>query len=183
MMGTTETTYAISVNFDGDVAQELAKLRAGYREHMTFTAIPHITLVYPFTPAGDIENVVFKLKEVGKRQKPFKVTLEGIKYFETVNNVAYVAVKDREPLETLAVDIIESIREVVQGYYADKGHDPRHFIPHLTIGEKIPHDKFTELKKKFANHQVRHECKVTDFYLAGETGGEWKMLHVFGLAG
>lgn len=182
-MGTTDTTYAISVNFDGEITKTLNALREGYREHMTFTALPHITLVYPFTPADGIDSVVYKLQEVGKRRKPFKVTLEGIRYFETVNNVAYVAVKEREPLEALAADIIESIREVVQGYYADKGHDPRYFIPHMTIGEKIPHNKFAELKKKYADYNVRHECKVTDFYLAGEMGGEWKILHAFGLAG
>jgi hypothetical protein len=53
----------------------------------------------------------------------------------------------------------------------------------MTIGEKIPPDRFTEVKKRFIGYQIRHECEIKDFSLAYEENGKWEIMRVFGLAG
>ncbi|MFA5308276.1 MAG: 2'-5' RNA ligase family protein [Dehalococcoidales bacterium] len=182
-MGETKDAYAVALIFNGEVEKALAGLHRDFQQYVTYTLVPHITLVYPFTPAGGIESVIHRLDDIGKSHRPFRLTLEGIKYFETVNNVAYVAVKEQEALKAFVDTIVKSIRGVITGYYAEKDYDPAHYIPHLTIGEKIPHDVFPEVKKRFADYPISHECEITRFTLAGEADGQWETLKVFRLEG
>jgi 2'-5' RNA ligase len=182
-MGESKNAYAVSINFDGEIEKLLDELRGDLHQYVDYIMTPHITLVYPFAPADGIESVINRLEGVAGRQKPFSITLKDIRYFETVNNVAYIGVADKSRLETLTIDIIESIRDTVTGYYAEKGYDARYFIPHLTIGEKIPHHIFPEVKKRFAGYQISHECEVSSFSLGEEENGRWEVVRGFNLEG
>jgi 2'-5' RNA ligase len=115
--------------------------------------------------------------------RPFRITLEGINYFQTVNNVAYIAIKDKEPVNILALNIVKAIKDVITGYYAEMEYDYTHYIPHMTIGEKIPAYIFPEVKKRFSDYQIHREVEVTYFTLAGENNGLWKQLRTFKLYG
>jgi 2'-5' RNA ligase len=182
-MGESNKNYAVSINFDGEIEKLVGELRGDLHQYVDYIMTPHITLVYPFTPANGVQRVIDRLEGVAGRQKPFSITLKDIRYFETVNNVAYIGVADKSRLETLTIDIIESIRDTVTGYYAEKGYDARYFIPHLTIGEKIPHHIFPEVKKRFAEYEICHECEVNSFSLAGEEEGKWEVVRGFRMGG
>ena len=148
---------------------------------MNYSFVPHITLVYPFLPADGIESVIARLEMVAVNTRPFRLTLEGIEYFQTINNVAYIAIKEKELLQALVSDIIKSIKDVITGYYAEKEYDANHYIPHMTIGEKIPAHIFPEVKKRFAGYRIDREIEVKNFSLAGENNGLWEQLRTFKL--
>lgn len=175
--------YSVALIFPGELEKLLSKLREPFRPHMQHAFLPHITLVYSFAPAGKLKDVIARLEKVAAETRPFKLTLEGIAYFQTVNNVAYIALKDREPVNTLALNIVKSIKDVITGYYAEMEDDYAHYIPHMTIGEKIPAYVFPEVKKRFVDYQIHQEVEVTYFTLAGENNGMWEQLRKFKFGG
>ena len=175
-----KNSYSVALTFPGEMETLLTNLREPFRPHMFHAFIPHITLVYSFLPATSMEKVVEKLEAVAALARPFPLELEGIDYFQTVNNVAYIAIKNKEAVKSLMHDIVIAIRKDVTGYY---GGDQYHLIPHMTIGEKIPAHIFPEVKKRFADIEIKRKITVTDFVLAGESGGLWETLQKFKLRG
>lgn len=126
-----------------------------------------------------MDKVIKELEAVAAKARPFTVTLEGIRYFQTVNNVAYIAVKNHELVKALMHDIVTAIRQHITGYYAGETYHPDHLIPHMTIGEKIPPHIFPEVKKRYDGLNIHRESQVTNFALAGENGGMWEQLRRF----
>jgi 2'-5' RNA ligase len=178
-----KNAYSVALTFPGEMEIFLSKLREPFRPHMFHAFIPHITLVYAFQPAKNIESLVAQLERAAAKAKPFTLTLEGIEFFQTINNVAYIAIKNPEPVKALLDDIVREIRGEVTGYYAGDEYHPDHLIPHMTIGEKIPAHIFPGVKKRFAEIEVRREIEVTNFVLAGESGGLWETLKTFKMGG
>jgi 2'-5' RNA ligase len=179
----SKNAYSVALTFPGEMEILLNKLREPYRPHMHHAFLPHITLVYSFTPAKDIQSVINRLETAAAKACPFHLVLEGIEYFQTINNVAYIAVKNKESVKHLMNDIVKTIRGDITGYYAGDEYHPDHLIPHMTIGEKIPAHIFPEVKKRFADLKINREIEVTHFVLAGESGGLWETLRTFRLAG
>jgi 2'-5' RNA ligase len=172
-------SYSVSLIFGGEVEQTFRRLRREVESCAVCPRQPHITLIYDFLPADSLDGIVERLGDLSKRLKPFRLELEGIKYFNTVNNVAYVGVKNREKVDELITAMVESIKDAVTGYYAQKEYSLQHHMPHLTIGEKIPGDRLEEIQSKLAGYNVSHACEVREFYLAGETDGEWQIIKKF----
>jgi 2'-5' RNA ligase len=179
----TKNAYAVALTFPGEMEILLSKLREVYRPHLHYAFVPHITLIYSFLPSKSIESVIKELEEVAAKTAPFPLTLEGIEYFQTVNNVAYIAIKNKEAINNLALNIIKSIKDTVTGYYAEIENDYSHYIPHMTIGEKISTHIFPRVKAHLAGFKVNKELDVNNFVLAGENGGLWETLKVFKLGG
>jgi 2'-5' RNA ligase len=178
-----KNAYSVALTFPGELEILLNKLREPYRPHMHYAFLPHITLVYSFLPAKSIESVIARLETAAAKARPFSLTLEGIEYFQTVNNVAYIAIKNKESVKALMDDIVREIKGEVTGYYAGDQYHPDHLIPHMTIGEKIPPHVFPELKKRFADLKIHREIRVEEFILAGESGNLWQQLRTFKLKG
>jgi 2'-5' RNA ligase len=177
----SKNSYAVALVFPGEMEIVMSRLREAYRSHLRSAMFPHITLVYSFNPAVSLDNVIGQLEAVAAKARPFNVILEGIRYFQTVNNVAYIAIQNPEPVKALLDDIVTGIKNHVTGYYAGDSYHPDHLIPHMTIGEKIPPHVFEELKKRYATLDIRHELEVNSFTLAGESGGLWETLRKFKL--
>ncbi len=178
-----KNSYAVALTFPGEMEIVMSRLREAFRPHLRSALVPHITLVYSFRPSKSIESVIAGLETVAIKTRPFRLMLEGIEYFQTVNNVAYIAIKNKEPVKNLMNDIVMAIREEVTGYYAGDNYHSDHLIPHMTIGEKIPAHIFPEVKKRFADLKIHREIEVSDFALAGESGGLWETLRKFKLGG
>lgn len=182
-MAGVKNSYSVALTFPGELEILLNKLREAHRPHMHYAFVPHITLVYSFLPAKSIESVIERLEEVAAKARPFRLTLDGIEYFQTVNNVAYIAIKNPSPVKALMHDIVTAIKGEVTGYYAGDQYHPDHLIPHMTIGEQIPGHIFPEVKKRFADLKIHREIEVKDFILAGESGNLWETLRKFKLRG
>ena len=182
-MNIKKNSYAIALVFPGEMEAVMSHLRESYRPHLRSALFPHITMVYSFLPAAGMEKVIEQLEAVASKSRPFNIVLEGIRYFQTVNNVAYIAIKNQEPVKALMHDIVTAIRSHVTGYYAGDSYHPDHLIPHMTIGEKIPPHIFPELKQRYASLDIRRELAVNSFTLAGENGGLYEQLKNFKLKG
>jgi 2'-5' RNA ligase len=183
MMNTVKNSYAVALTFPGELEVLMSRLREAFRPHLRSALVPHITLVYSFQPSDSIEKVVERLESVASKAKPFIITLEGIEYFQTVNNVAYIAIKNKDTVKAFMHDIVIAIKDTVTGYYAGDTYHPDHLIPHMTIGEKIPAHVFPEIKKRFTEIKITREIEVTNFALAGESAGLWEQLKTFKLGG
>jgi 2'-5' RNA ligase len=175
--------YAIALTFPGEMEILMSRLREAFRPHLRSALVPHITLVYAFLPAKSMESVINELQAVASKTPPFRLTLEGIEYFQTVNNVAYIAIKNKETVKAFMNEIVLAIRNDITGYYAGDEYHPDHYIPHMTIGEKIPGHVLPEVKKRFAGYDIHREIEVTEFALAGESAGLWQQLQTFKLSG
>ena len=182
-MNLNKKLYSVALTFPGELEILMSRLREPFRPHLRHAFLPHITLVYSFVPAAGMDKVIGGLEAVAANARPFLLTLEGIEYFQTVNNVAYIAVKNQEPVKALMHEIVTAIKKDITGYYAGDTYHPDHLIPHMTIGEKIPAHVFPEVKKRFTAMQIRHEVEVNSFTLAGENGGMWEQLLTFKLRG
>jgi 2'-5' RNA ligase len=178
-----KNSYSVALAFPGEMEIVLSKLREAYRPHLHYAFIPHITLVYSFLSAKSIESVIAGLETAAAKARPFRLALEGIDYFQTVNNVAYIAIRNPEEVKALMHDIVLAIKGEVTGYYAGDAYHPDHLIPHMTIGEKIPAHIFPRVKAHLAGFCIQKELAVQNFVLAGESGGLWETLRVFKLGG
>ena len=140
------TRYAVALVLPDEIEELLDRLRGKFSENMTHISIPHITLAYPFTTGIDITLINDKLREAAGRTKAFRLVLDGVEYFESDSNVAYVAIANKQPVVDLHRDINRSLNNlVVDGYKGE--FNMENFIPHVTIGTAIPDDILPEVKE------------------------------------
>jgi 2'-5' RNA ligase len=172
--------YAIALTFPIEVVDELDSLREEYNRYVSYLIEPHITLVYPFQPEVDIAIIKEKLEAVARRTKPFTLVLNGINYFEGGNNVAYVTIENMHPVRELHRSIVNSLSKSVKEL---PGYNFSEYIPHITIGEKIPEVILPIIKKKLANYRIHYECRIDYFSLFSEDNRVWSQKRVFKLSG
>ena len=106
--------HAVTLTFSGEIKDLFSKLRQNYQQYIKYTIVPHITLVYPFAPKVDISIINKMLEEVAKRTSPFTLVMSGIEYFQGHNNVAYVAIANKQPVKELHIDLIRSLRGLIK---------------------------------------------------------------------
>lgn len=175
--------HAVVLTFPDNIKEELSQLRKDYAHYVSYTIEPHLTLKQPFISKVDITIIEKCLKEVTARTKPFTLRLSGIEYFEEWNNVAYIALINKQPVIDLHTDIVLSLKELVKDldrvtYELDK------FTPHVSISELIPDDIFPTVKKIFSNYSLSYECEIESFFLfSSDEEKIWKSLRTFKLTG
>lgn len=172
--------YAIVLTMTGRVKTELTELRARYATYMKYSIEPHVSIRYPFTLRVDISTIHVKLVEIARQTKPFTLVLNGIRYWEGQNNVAYVAIKNRPPVFNLHVALTHALQGLITG---DTTYDLENFIPHLTICEGIPSEILPTLKEELSKYDPNYKVRMTSFVLfqaeSNEKSETWKRTRVF----
>jgi 2'-5' RNA ligase len=135
--------YAIALTMKGKAKTGLTELRTRFGTDMNYSIEPHVTLTYPFTTKVDISIIQNKLREVAAHTVPFVLILNGIRYWEGRNNVAYVAVQNQLPVYNLHAAIVTALHGLILG---DTTFALQHFTAHSTINEHIPEEGLTALK-------------------------------------
>jgi 2'-5' RNA ligase len=174
-------TYAVVLTFSGEIEKVFSKLRADYQQYINYTIVPHITLVYPFVPVFSLYKVNEQLEKVAKRTKQFSITLNRIEFFEAGNNVAYAAIQNRRAVRKLHTDIIKSLDGLIKEWDTDGKFNLEKFVPHVTIGEKIPVGVFPDIKKRLSKYKLHYEDNITEFSLFSEEKGDWQINRIFKL--
>ena len=182
-MAKTKKDYAIVLTFAPRIEKPLSKLREKYLKNTDYQIVPHLTLVYPFMPVFSLYIVNEQLEKVAKRTKPFDITLNGINFFEDESNVIYAAIENKRPVKNLHLDLVRSLEGLIKEQYTDGKYNLGRFVPHVTIGNKIPDDIFPDLKKRLSRYRFYFEENITDFTLFIETSGVWQRKRVFKLSG
>ncbi len=178
-MENVATLYAVVLTFPDEFIRDINNLREKYQRYVSYTIVPHVTLKMPFKPVTDVAIVIDRLKAVAEKAKSFTLVMDGIKFFEGSNNVAYVAIKSRQPVLELHTGIVNSLR----GYVKEEGgqiYELDRFTPHMTIGECIPDDVFPAIKKQLSDYNLHLEYRISAFSLySGRMDGEWRPERVF----
>jgi 2'-5' RNA ligase len=181
-MAEAKKTYAVALVLSEKTAEKLHELRTDYQQENDYVINPHITLVYPFSPVFSLFQVNEQLDKVASRHQQFNITLSGIGFFENGNNVVYAALENIKPVKKLHTDIFKSLADFIQYWNIDADYNLEKYVPHVTIGAKIPDKIFPEIKKKYSRYRFRFEEKVTQFSLFSEKKGIWERKRVYKLA-
>jgi 2'-5' RNA ligase len=181
-MAEDKKTYAIALVLSDKIAEKLNELRTDYQQEMDYVIIPHLTLVYPFSPVFSLFQINEQLEKVARRHEPFSITLSGIQFFENSNNVVYAALENIKPVKKLHTDIITSLESFIQYWNIDADYNLEKYVPHVTIGAKIPDKIFPEIKKKYSRYRFHFEETVTQFSLFADKKGIWERKRVYKLA-
>jgi 2'-5' RNA ligase len=182
-MAAGKNLYAVALTFSGEIEKVFSRLREDFEQHMKYTIVPHVTLVYPFVPVFSLFQVNEQLMKVAKRTKHFKIVLNGIEFFEDGNNIAYAAVQNRRTVKRLHADIVKSLEGIIKEWYTDGRFNLEKFVPHVTIGERIPAGLFPDIKKKLLKYRLYYEDRITDFSLFAGDNGNWQLSRVYELTG
>ncbi|BAS13536.1 UPF0477 protein BPUM_1117 [Arthrobacter sp. Hiyo8] len=83
----------VILGFPREVAQELQQWRASFGDPMAEVIPAHITLVTT-TPAQDWEATLEHVRDVARRQAPFRITISGTGSFRPVSPVVFLKVAD-----------------------------------------------------------------------------------------
>jgi 2'-5' RNA ligase len=182
-MAIAKNDYAVVLTFSPAIAKILSRLRQEHLQYVDYTIEPHLTLIYPFMPVFSLYRVIEQLEQVARRTKPFGIILNGIKYFENESNVVYAALENKRAVKKLHSDLVISLEGLIKEQHTDGKYNLERFVPHVTIGNKIPDAIFLEIKKKTSRHRLYFEDDITDFTLFAEKKGTWQRKRVFELTG
>jgi len=182
-MSDEKHTYAVVLTFNGEIEEVFSRLREDYQQYINYTIVPHITLVYPFVPVFSLFRVIEQLKQVAKQTKQFGITLNRIEFFENGNNVAYAAIEKKRAVKKLHTDIIKSLDGLIKEWHTDGQFNLEKFVPHVTIGERIPAAVFPDIKKRLSKYILHYQDNITELRLFSEENGDWEINRVFKLSG
>jgi len=173
--------YAVVLTFPDDIEAVISKLLINFEQYFNHSIVPHMTLIYPFTPVFSLYRVYEQLEKVAKETKPFNITLNRIKYFEGENNVAYAALENKRIVKKLHIDLTKALEGLVKERSIDARYTLERFMPHVTIGSRIPDDVLPELRQKLSRFHLYYTNYVTEFSLFIEIDGAWQRKRVFEL--
>lgn len=176
-------TYAVALVLSDKTADILSKLRTDYQQVMDYIIVPHITLVYPFSPVFSLFQINEQLEKVARRHRQFNVVLSNIRFFENGNNVFYAALQNGRAVKNLHMDIAKSLESFIQYWNIDADYNLEKYIPHVTIGARIPDNIFPEIKKRYSRYRIHTEDAVKHFILFSEKNGTWERKRVYELKG
>jgi 2'-5' RNA ligase len=182
-MSAATKTHAVVLTFRDSLEKVIAKLLADYEEYFHRDIVPHLTLIYPFTPVFSLFRVNEQLEKVAGQTKPFAITFDGLDFFEENSNVVYAAVANARAVKNLHFNLVGSLEGLIKELETDGRFNLEMFVPHVTIGNKIPDDMFLELKRKLSRYHFHYEDDITDFTLFSEANGVWQPKRVFKLEG
>ncbi|HTY81216.1 MAG TPA: 2'-5' RNA ligase family protein [Dehalococcoidales bacterium] len=182
-MPSTIKTYAVVITFPENIDTLINKLLANYEEYMRHDIVPHMTLIYPFTPVFSLYRLYEALEKVAKATPPIEITLNRIKYFEGENNVAYAALEHRQTVKKLHIDLMKALEGLIKERAIDSRFILERFMPHVTLASRIPDDIFPELQLKLSRFHLHYTNQITEFSLFSEVEGAWQRKRAFELTG
>ena len=154
--------YAVVLTLRGKAKTELANLRDRYARYIKYEIEPHITVKYPFRLKSDISTIHAALDQIAGLTRPFALVLDGIRYWEGPNNVAYVTIQNRLPVFNLHMAVTTALRDLTLGIST---YDLENFTPHLTISENIPDDELSIVRQELSKYNPKYKVEITSFSL------------------
>ncbi|MFD1426773.1 2'-5' RNA ligase [Kroppenstedtia sanguinis] len=162
--------------FPGKVIQDFAN---SYRKRYdpNYTLIPpHITLKESFhLDEKMLPQAVEHLEQVAQETAPFNIHFHKIGSFHPTNNVVYMAVENADEINRLHEKINRGQLHHESGYK---------FIPHITIGQKLPQDELLDVYGSLRMLSVDMNSWIDRFHLMYQLeNGSWTLYQSFLLQG
>lgn len=163
--------YGVAI-FPEKKIQDIANsYRKRYDPHYSLIP-PHITLKDPFDMAEkDLPAAIDHLEKVAKETEPFEICFHKVSSFYPTNNVVYLSIQDRDALTRLHEKINSGMLY----------HEHRYsFIPHLTIGQKLPEDELHDVYGSLRMKEFNLKTTVDRFHLLYQLeNGSWSIYQTF----
>lgn len=171
--GVALKTYSIVV-FPSSKVQEVAN---SYRKRYdpTYALIPpYIRLKEAFELEQDqLPALVNHLRQVADGTKPFPIRFHRVSTFHPTNNVVFLAIQNKEPLEALH-------QKIVGGFFQKP--EMFAFVPHLTIGRDLSDDVLKDVTSQLGMVQFDLTSDVDRFHLiTQQEDGTWSVYQTFHL--
>ena len=138
----------------------------------------HITLLYPFKPPVEIDQIVLdKLRECFSRFRPFAFSLSAIRCFH--DGVLYLIPEPDEPFRLLTLMIWDAYPETPPygGRYSS-------VAPHLTVAQLADERQAEQMAVEFARAsrgQLPIHAMATEIALMDPLTGSWQVRATFAL--
>ncbi|WP_433290852.1 2'-5' RNA ligase family protein [Actinoplanes sp. CA-030573] len=137
----------------------------------------HVTVLYPFLPAAELdEHVLATLKRIVAGVPAFFLTLDGIDWFG--DRTVWLSPNPAEPFRRLTAEVVAHF----PGYLPYGGAFDE-VVPHLTIGEGHPVEELTAAGEAILPYLPIHARVDAVRLITGreEPGGSWLTRAVFPL--
>lgn len=165
--------YSVVIFPSGRVQEVANSYRKRYDP--TFALIPPYIRLKEAFELGDAQlpALIAHLEDVAQQTVPFSAHFHKVSSFYPANNVLYLAIENKEPLEQLHQRIIENDAKHKETYA---------YIPHVTIGRDLSSDELKDLTGQLRMTQFDLTCTINDFHLIHEReNGIWSVSHTFTL--
>ncbi|SFT04501.1 2'-5' RNA ligase family protein [Marininema halotolerans] len=167
--------YGIAI-FPEKKIQDIANsYRKRYDPHYALIP-PHITLKEPFEfDESRLQDATQHLELVSRETAPFETLLHKVSTFHPTTNVLYLAVQENESILTLHEQVNSGELFHERSYQ---------FIPHITIGQKLPADEIHDIYGRLRMVNVKLTIRVDRFHLLYQLeNGSWTIYQTFLLRG
>ncbi|NRD78462.1 2'-5' RNA ligase family protein [Bacillus sp. BRMEA1] len=162
------------VIFPSKKLQDLANsYRKRYDSHYALIP-PHLTLKSAFEATEEeAKDFSDKLRQIAKHTNEFSLKATKVGSFFPVNNVIYLKVEPTEELTALHTNIKQEFYDQNQEYA---------FVPHITIGQNLSNDEYSDVYGALRMTKVEHEEIVDRFHLLYQLdNNSWTVYETFRL--
>ncbi len=155
----------VILGFPREVAQELQKWRASFGDPMADVIPAHITLVTT-TPAQDWEATLEHVRDVARRQTPFKITISGTGSFRPVSPVVFLKVED-------GFEECVGLHEQLQTGPLERDL-PFPYHPHVTVAHDVAPESLDEAETVLKNYSATFPVVSMGLY-EHDDNGIWQL--------
>ncbi|GAA4043576.1 2'-5' RNA ligase family protein [Arthrobacter methylotrophus] len=155
----------VILGFPQEVARELQQWRASFGDPMAEVIPAHITLVTT-TPARDWEATREHVRDVARRQAPFKITISGTGSFRPVSPVVFVNVEDG------FAECVGLHEQLQSGPLARDLPFPYH--PHVTVAHDVAPESLDEAETALKNYTATFPVVSMGLY-EHDDNGIWQL--------
>lgn len=141
---------------------------------------PHLTVLFPFAPGGEIDEAVLaSLRSLYASVRPFAYELASVEAFP---DAAWLAPRPVEPF----LELVARTREAFPAYppYGDTAHVP---VPHCTLGVDDDPERVEAMVRELRERLRRSlpiRCRAAEVSLVGERAdGTWITRYAFPFEG
>lgn len=139
--------------------------------------MPHITLLYPFAPQEEFQDITPILAEVSQQTAPFTFTLATFDAFRHRKSCTLFLVPDpKNEIKQLHSTLLEYLPD-----YDDTARFKDGFNPHLSVGQ-FQHQSINEAQTRFQSEWEPIRYKIESFsliYRSAETNDQFVVAETF----
>lgn len=165
--------YGVAIFPSENIQAEANAYRKRYDPKYTLIK-PHITIKPAFSLLDQsIDTLTEKLSEIAKNVKPFTITISKVRSFAPVTYTIFFKVDEHDSLTYLN----EKMHE--EPFSTEREHP---FVPHITIGQNLAEDEFSDIYGSLRMKDIYFEHKVDKFhFMQLQEDGSWATYETYHL--
>ena len=165
------TRYFIGISLSEPENTFFSEIRRLYHPEHRLTSPPHVTVKQPFLMPNR-NYLLEKLAKVARYTEPFTLDFELIGSFHQPKyGTIFLEPRRGEKLKALERSLSDNVAFLPNG---------KNFHPHLTLAQRVPHDRIKTTKQELRALQPAIKLKIDHLVLyAQDESGEWIIDRVF----